>query len=201
MLRNDADNIRIEMFEAAPRNENAITSDPGSVPGRLVRKFPGVVISCPWSMVQDESFLAQFCQSVKDLHEETVHAFQNSMATTSTADPRNSAHPGMITEMLASMLAASGELLPGGQITKHSREEVYISSARFPWRRTPLWIVLRVAIERCLTYQLSIGDSRVHFKNFVLFFLTDIAKKSMAHDISYELKYLLPSNSQEDWPS
>jgi hypothetical protein len=191
MLRNDADHIRFEMFEAAPRNQNAITGESGSIPGRLVRTFPGIIISCPWSMVMDENFRAQFCQAVRDLHEETVHAFQNSMATTSTADHRDSAHPGIVTEMLANMLAASGELLPGGQIIKHTREEVYINNARFPWRRTPMWIVLRVAIERCLAYQFPTADSRVHFKNFILYFLTKIAKKSIAYDVSYELKHLL----------
>jgi hypothetical protein len=183
--------VNFELFEAAPRNAAIYTTDDGSIPGRLVRRFPGSVIACPSSLLSDEKFRQQFVRMLCQLHEETVHEFQKSMVDTNAADNPDSAHPGLVTEMIANILAAHGNVLPGGAITKRTREESLISSARFPWRRTPLWIVIRVAIERSLAYAFPSDDKRLHYKNFMLHFLTQIANKASSTNVPHELQHLL----------
>jgi hypothetical protein len=192
MRRTDLNRLNFEIFEAAPKNADVMSTEDTSNPGRLTRRFPGSIIACPWSMVMDEGFRHQFGKQMCGLNEETIHGFQNSVSTTSKADIHDTPHPGMVTEMIANILAAHGEILHGQRTIKHTREEVYFGDgAKRPWRRTPLWLVIRVAIERSLSYAFPSDHEHVQYKNFILYFLAQIAKKACQDDIPYDLRHLL----------
>ncbi|TLD36380.1 hypothetical protein E2P81_ATG03269 [Venturia nashicola] len=192
--RPDANHFHVEVFEASPQNQDIKEL---SSSGRLIRRFPGNIIVCPWTLVLNESFLHEFCGFVAKLHGETVHDFQNSMGPPPThgqpvkADPLDSEHPGMVTELLCSILAPHGQVLAGGVITKHTREECLYSGKGHPWRRTSLWIVIRVALEGALSRAFPSGNTRNQYKNFILYFLSRLAEKSRDQNIPLETQHLL----------
>ncbi|QDS69602.1 hypothetical protein FKW77_008638 [Venturia effusa] len=190
--RTEHQRVVFELFEAAPRNADVMATGDAFVPGRLTRNFPGSAITCPWKMVTDEGFRYQLGKFLCGLNEETVHAFQNSVSTTAKADPHDTPHPGMITEMFANLLAAHGEVLRGKPTTKHTREESYLGEgAKRAWRRTPLWLVIKVAIVRALTYAFPTDEKQYHYKNFILYFLAQIATKACREQVPHELRHLL----------
>lgn len=192
MHRTDLNRLNFEFFEAAPKNANVISPEETHTLGRLTRRFPGSIIACPWSLVMDEGFRHQFGKHLCGLNEETIHGFQNSVTTTSKADIHDTPHPGMVTEMIANILAAHGEIIHGQRTIKHTREEVYLcDGAKRPWRRTPLWLVIRVAIERSLSYAFPSDGRHVQYKNFILYFLAQLAKKACRDNISHDLRHLL----------
>lgn len=170
MHRIDANQIHFELFEAAPRNAVVNKTTAETPTGRLIRTFPGEAIVCPWDLVLDEPFRHEFCEFVSKLHEENVHDFQNSVDTIvlpghpPKADPLDSEHPGMVTDLLANILAPRGKVLPGGALTKRTREECFYAGAGHPWRRTPFWIVIRVAIAHTLSHIFQPEDSRTQYK-------------------------------------
>lgn len=143
-------------------------------------------------MVKDEGFRDQLGKLLCGLNEETVRAFQNSVSTTAKADPHNTPHPGMITEMLTHILAAHGEIFQSKCTTKHTREQVYLcDGAKRPWRRSPLWLVIRVVITRALGYAFPLDMMRFHYKKFMLYFLAQIAAKACREQIPHEHRHLL----------
>ncbi|KAE9967905.1 hypothetical protein EG328_007909 [Venturia inaequalis] len=196
--RPDANHVQFELFEASPMNQDmkALSTSTASG-GRLIRSFPGNIIVCPWTLVLNDTFLPEFCSFVAKLHEQTVLDFQNSMGPPPSqgqpvkADPLDSEHPGMVTELLSNILAPHGQVLAGGVITKHTREECLYSGKGHPWRRTSLWIVIRVALERALSHAFPSDDTRNHYKNFMLYFLSRLAEQSRAQNIPLETQHLL----------
>jgi hypothetical protein len=68
------------------------------------------------------------------------------------------------------------------RITKRVADEVCWHSARNPWRRSPLWLVLRVAIQ-------TTTDSRDTYKEFMVFFQTRLLRLFLRHGLSSELLY------------
>ncbi len=66
------------------------------------------------------------------------------------------------------------------RITKRVADEVCWYSARNPWRRSPLWLVLRVAIQ-------TTTDSRDTYKAFMVFFQAGLLRLFLGHGLSSEL--------------
>jgi hypothetical protein len=62
-------------------------------------------------------------------------------------EDRDTTHPGMITDFIMNVIAAWGEPTDVKRITKHTREEVLWKNCLSPWRRSPLWLLLRVSLQ------------------------------------------------------
>ena len=52
--------------------------------------------------------------------------------------------------MLTDILRAVKQPLDVPRIYKHTRDDVLLNDALTPWRRSPLWLVLRVALQTSL---------------------------------------------------
>jgi hypothetical protein len=53
----------------------------------------------------------------------------------------------MATEWFLNLVSALSESAKVFQITKHTREEVLSTGSGLPWRRSPLWMLLRVSLQ------------------------------------------------------
>lgn len=60
---------------------------------------------------------------------------------------RDTIHPGLVTELLVSFLSPFSTPINAQRIFKFTREEVMWEDALLPWRRSPLWLLLRVTIQ------------------------------------------------------
>lgn len=81
-------------------------------------------------------------------------------------EPRDTPSPSLITEMLMSFLEATGRPFPVHAVQKRIRDDVVLRPSETPWRRSPYWLALRVAVQRILLTLCGddLGTSRVHFK-------------------------------------
>ena len=100
---------------------------------------------------------------------------QSYKAGSKTGETRESVHPGLVTEMLMSMLAPLGHSVKVHQVRKRTRDDVLWKQVDLPWRRSALWLSVRVALQMALLSLMPNKVSRTAYKNFMIFFLTKIA--------------------------
>ena len=100
---------------------------------------------------------------------------QSYKAGSKTGERRESVHPGLVTEMLMSMLAPLGHPVPVRQVRKRTRDDVLWKKVDLPWRRSALWLSVRVALQMALVSKMPSKVSRIEYKNFMILLMTKIA--------------------------
>jgi len=105
--------------------------------------------------------------------------------------PPPPAHPQHITT-LSGLLRSVGRSTDVPRVTKHVRDHVgrLKSEYEVPWRRSSLWLLIRVAI------QMSADRSplgRAAYKRFMLFFMCTLSRDRSNADLSSDLLHLMSS--------
>ncbi|THU98858.1 hypothetical protein K435DRAFT_659994 [Dendrothele bispora CBS 962.96] len=175
-----------EAFEVRPSNEAVM-----SVPGKLSCSYPGPAISIPLEHFENPYFLHELSSFLVQMDSDTL----DSVATTNKAgsevvEERDSAHPRYITSLLTGILHGIGKPAQVSRISKRIADEVLWDDARTPWRRSMIWLVIRVAIQ---TYFARIDDNWVsaECKSFIIFLMCDIlehtcnAQRDMSNDLLF----------------
>jgi hypothetical protein len=130
-----ADDIIFESFELLPSNEDAMKK------GRLIRYFPADACKIAVSRMQtEEDIQIVIANTLATMSAEKTAAFQP-LSTSATA------HPGLVTELFMDHIAALGDTTKTDRIEKHTREEVLRKDSSKPWRRSPLWLLVRVSLQ------------------------------------------------------
>lgn len=106
-------------------------------------------------------FVRQMCPKAAELRE-------------SIEEIRDTNHPGLITEGLMTQLLAFGEHNAHKSFEKHVRDEVNFGDGTLPWRRSPLWFVIKVAMQTILYRAFSDWGGRLEYKNFMIYFMAEI---------------------------
>lgn len=165
----------MDAFEALPRAKDVI-----SAPGSLVRQFPGESVGIPGKMLEDTRFCKELSRNLARLATEEVEEMmpKSSKAGKSIPEERDTTHPGLVTEGLMTQLLAFGEHNTELSFTKNTRDEVNWRSSKLPWRRSPHWLVLRVALQTVLQRTLPDGNGYKQFKNFMLYFVAELGHLS-----------------------
>jgi hypothetical protein len=90
-------------------------------------------------------------------------------------EERDTTHPGMVTDFIMNVITAWGEPTDVKRITKYTREEVLWFDTLNPWRRSPLWLLVRVTLQ--LLFVRKTHDS-LHedslYKAFMVFVLSQL---------------------------
>ncbi|KAJ5215355.1 uncharacterized protein N7498_001762 [Penicillium cinerascens] len=169
------DKVIVDSFEASPRAKDVI-----SAPGSLVRQFPGGSVAIPGSMVEDARFCMELSRNLARLSTEDVEEMmpKSSKAGKSIPEERDTTHPGLVTEGLMTQLLAFGEHNAELSFAKNTRDEVNWRSSKLPWRRSPHWLVLRVALQTVLQRALPDGDGYKQYKNLMLYFVAELGHLS-----------------------
>lgn len=184
IIRRSSEGYAFESFEVSPTNEAVM-----SAKGRLRRRFPGPAIMVGHDRMADATFLDPLTRTVAKLDSETPQEVVPIVkkAGTEMSEIRDTFHPRFVTELLTGILRAVGKPLDDVErIYKHTREDVLWKSALKPWRRSPLWLFLRVALQTSLMQIKDKGQQHVRYKSFMLFF--------MAHVLDGAREVSLPSD-------
>jgi hypothetical protein len=97
-----------------------------------------------------------------------------------------SVHPRYISELLVGILRGFGQPAFVGRIMKRIGDEVLAwDETHEPWRRSPLWLILRV------TLQSSLPASSNIYKLFILFFHAHLLRNCVRRDFPSELLYAM----------
>lgn len=103
---------------------------------------------------------------------------------------RDTTKPWMITEHLVSFVRAAGNPVKLSTIWKNTRDEVMWSNSGQPWRRSPLWLVVRVALQLRLARSSSPPGPPIDlFKPFMIFFMARILDLSHTHTLQSDIHF------------
>ena len=173
------DCVQFEMFEVSPPASKVMSTN-----GKLLCSYPGPAIEISSDIFFKECFLRELSafliQMDVDVLDSTATAFK---AGSTVREVRESSHPRYISELLVGILRGFGQPASVDRITKRIGDEVLWKDAYKPWRRSPLWLIIRVALQTSLD-----GDI---YKTFILFFHTHLLRISIQRGFPSETLHLM----------
>ncbi|UKZ64306.1 uncharacterized protein TrAtP1_005525 [Trichoderma atroviride] len=169
MLRLDNDLVIFEMFELCPTNGSVY-----STAGRLIRQFPAIAVGIPIHIYADDGFQDVL---IKTLVKMSYQAVGEAIPKTKKAkqlhnEERDTVDPKIVTELLYGYLRGMGSEAHVSGITKHTREEVLWKQSKLPWRRSAVWLLIRVSLQLTLD-RTAVGSGEL-YKSFIVFFLSRV---------------------------
>ena len=176
IIRRTTDGATIECFELSPRPADVLRAQ-----GSLRRNFPAHAVELPISVFQSQTFLDAFCNLLSRLYEEEIEDMmpKTTKASTTVTETRDTASPELVTEVIMAVLAAFGAPSKAKQIQKKYRDDVLWNNAYKPWRRSALWLLLKISIQSTLVNQISYEEGKAEFKNFIAFFLCCLLERAI----------------------
>ncbi|KAI9463489.1 hypothetical protein HD554DRAFT_1318963 [Boletus coccyginus] len=176
VFRKRKDVTVFESFEVSPKAEAVMTAQ-----GKLVCSYPGPAIEIPNAIFDDGNFLANLVNFLVHMNNDVLDAAPTSRKAQSTVlEPRDTAHPRYITELLTGILRSVGSPADIVRITKRVGDDVVWNNSELPWRRSSLWLLIRVAIQTSLDRS-TLGNDI--YKQFMLFFMCRLANEKNCADL------------------
>ena len=204
LFRKKKDVTVFESFEVSPKAENVMTTE-----GKLICSYPGPAIEIPNAVFEDEDFLSELVNFLVRMNDDILDAAPMSRKAQSTViETRDTTHPRYVTELLTGILRSVGRPADIIRITKRVGDDVVWNNSKLPWRRSSLWLLIKVAIQTSLDRPTFGHDT---YKQFMLFFMCCLAREkisaelpndilhSMSAKISRRLRKL--GSSAPDWLS
>ena len=187
MLREVASGVIFECFEVSP-NAEAVMSSQAS----LRRSFPGRAILLPAQIFHNSKFINELVDFIHRLDIEQVDEVMSKSrkAYTEVVESRDSAHPRLVTELLMSIIAPYGTFIQAVSVEKRTRDDVCWSNTLNPWRRSPTWITLKVAIQLVLANS-GLPDALIQYKNFMVSLIAELSQACGAQCFPSDLLYVI----------
>ncbi|PGG97603.1 hypothetical protein GX51_07235 [Blastomyces parvus] len=181
--------VNFELFELSPLNQSVITTV-----GRLRRCFPGPVFSLNIDEFQAPGFQDMVARTLAKM------SFQPAAETMSKVQKagqmhdeiRDAVHPKIVTELFAGVLRSVGQPVDVSRLWKNTREEVFWRDALLPWRRSPLWLFVRVAMQIVFSRETNVasGPPVNLYKEFMIFLMSCVLKSSLKNSLHSDLLYI-----------
>lgn len=174
------DFVQFEVFEVSPQNAAIMTTK-----GKLLCSYPGPAIKIPVDIFKDECFLRELSSFLVQMDTDCLDSTPTaSKAGSVVYEVRESAHPKYISELLVGILRGYGQPAVVDRITKRIGDEILWDNAYKPWRRSPLWLTLRVTLQSSLL-------AGYLYKPFILFFHTYLLRCCVRQNFPSELLYVM----------
>lgn len=171
LISRDEEYLNFEFFELSPTNEAAMRSI------RLKRTFPGYASRIPVDQMKSLSLQKSIAFTIAKMATQPAPGFQPQARKNGKDEDENrdTTGPGLVTDFLMTMITVLGEATDVKRIVKATREDVLWSDCEQPWRRSPLWLLVRVSLQiwfnRNATY-LTSPDSL--YKGFMICMLSKL---------------------------
>ncbi|KAL0058904.1 hypothetical protein AAF712_014386 [Marasmius tenuissimus] len=175
IIRKYEDRTVFESFEVSPPNETVM-----STAGKLVCSYPGPAIAIPSETANDPDFISAISSFLAQMHTDVIDA---AMPTTKKAgskveEIRNTPSPRFISELLTGILRGYGHPEDVDRITKRIADDVLWDKTLLPWRRSPMWLVIRVAL------QSTLKDHAGAYKSFLAFLMSRVLREAVTADMN-----------------
>lgn len=169
MLRLDHDSAIFEMFELCPTNWSVY-----STAGRLIRKFPAIAVGIPIHIYAEDDFQDVLAKTLVKMSYQTVDEAlpKAKKAKQLHNEERDTINPKIVTELLYGFLRGVGSEVHVSGITKYTREEVLWKQSKLPWRRSAVWLLIRVSLQLALSRAVAVSGEL--YKSFIIFFLSRV---------------------------
>ncbi|KIJ08194.1 hypothetical protein PAXINDRAFT_18651, partial [Paxillus involutus ATCC 200175] len=185
VFRKQQNRMLFEAFEISPKAEAVMGAR-----GKLVCSYPGPAIEVADEVFEDKVFRSELVNFLVHMNDDTIpdalpvakKAGSNVEETRDTVDPR------YVTELLTVILRGVGRPADIVRISKRIGDDVVWTNSQLPWRRSSLWLVIRVSLQTTLE-QTPLG---LHaYKAFMIFFMDELAEKAIEADMSSELLHFM----------
>ncbi|KAK5993504.1 hypothetical protein PT974_06936 [Cladobotryum mycophilum] len=181
MLHSDNNSAIFELFELSPTNGQVYATK-----GRLIRHFPAIAIGVPLNTYAEDSFQQVLTKTLVkmsyEVYEESVPKAKK--AKQNHDEERDTNNPQIVTELLGSFLRGMGHHVPVTGISKNTREEVMWNHSKLPWRRSPVWLLIRTSLQ--LIMDRKAVDSKELYKSFIIFLLSRVLSAATELDTASE---------------
>ena len=172
LITREKDTIHVETFELSPRN-NAVNS----TIGRLKRQFPGPTLSMKRGTFNEPDMQDAIAATLSKMSHQPVPGTKPKVrkAGQEHDEDRDTTDPRMVTEFFTAVLRPCSTVVENPQLNKNTRDEVLWNNTRYPWRRSPLWLLIRVALQLA-SQRLGLREGITDdiYKHFMVFFMSMI---------------------------
>ncbi|KAI0818346.1 hypothetical protein GGR55DRAFT_694556 [Xylaria sp. FL0064] len=175
--------VLFEVFELSPQNQATMATT-----GRLRRSFPGTSVLINESEFKQLEFQEAITQTLSNMSKHPVKAMQPEVkkAGNRVYEDRDTNHPGMVSEVFNGFLRSMGEPVKCPTILKNTRDEVLWHDTRSPWRRSPLWLFVRVSLQLGFQRKTTSAEADFVYKEAMIFILRHVLKLAMEQSFSSE---------------
>ncbi|CAE6381232.1 unnamed protein product [Rhizoctonia solani] len=183
IIRKHATYTTFEVFEV-----QAQTKEVMSIPGRIVRHFPGPVVQIPNSVADDDDFVREVANILSQMNKEVFDKARpkTQKAGNEVDESRDSINPNYFIQFFFGFLRGIGKTVDPPRVVKHIVDEVLWEQALNPWRRSPIWLIIRVALQTSF-------DSMTTYKHFMAYYRANILAQcckqtSFPSDLLYAMR-------------
>ncbi|KAJ7107963.1 hypothetical protein C8R44DRAFT_857948 [Mycena epipterygia] len=188
ILRKKSEHTIVECFEVDPPNSEIMATT-----GRLVCVYPHAAVSVPNITFKDSAFLRELASFLANM---AVDVLPDSEAFACKAgirveEFRDSASGHYIVHLLPAILRGYAGTFPADvhRTRKRVRNEILWDKALAPWRRNPIWLVIRVAIQSTLGQDPD--STNTLYKSFMVYLMTQILRTATEEAVSSELLFFM----------
>jgi hypothetical protein len=163
------------------------TTEVTSCSGKLLRVFPGPAVEVPGTVAHNHGFLEQLSDMLCQLDVESMDDARTAPVKTSRGvrEVPEPAHPKYISQLLVGILRGQGTDAEVARIRKRVADEVLFHKDAFvPWRRSPTWLVIRVALQTSLA-------TNFEYKSFMVYLLARLLKFCAQQELDSEIVFLM----------
>jgi hypothetical protein len=165
------------------------STDVTSCEGKLLRNFPGSAVEVPAAVAHSRGFLGELawmlCQLDVEQFEDAKTAVVEGRSRGGGAVPEP-AHPKYISQLLVGIFRGQGQNRDVQRIRKRIADDVLAKkdAADAPWRRSLLWLIIRVVL------QMSSANT-LEYKSFMLFFFSELLSLSAKEELDSEILFIM----------
>lgn len=176
MMRRRSNSVVFEVFEVSPPPAAVMNTE-----GKLICSYPGPAVELPVSVAQDPSFVEQLVSFLAHMNADVLDAeATTTKAGSKVPETRGTTHPRYISQLLVMILYGTGVEANVKRIAKRIADDVCYANGKNPWRRSSLWLVLRVALQTSV-------ESRELYKSFMIYFQAQLLRAFLHHGFSSDL--------------
>lgn len=186
LITRKRDNLIFEAFELSPTNSDVLAAK-----GRLTRCFPAVAVAVDTKIHPQQELIQVIAKTLHALSNEVTPEMQpeSKKAGTQHKEYRDTTDPALVTEMFFGFLRGLGKTVSVSSIAKQTRDEVFWGDALAPWRRSPMWLLIKVTLHLIIT-RAPDGSERV-YKRFLAFFMSHLLDAATKLGMSSEVLYAM----------
>ncbi|KAL5404578.1 hypothetical protein PMIN03_009064 [Paraphaeosphaeria minitans] len=161
--------VLFEAFESAANCEAVLASE-----NALRWGFPAYEASVPLEVYLIPSFQKYFASFLQRASIEPLKRFAavTHKAGENLPEIRGTTDPSLITEFLMTVLEANGMRCDVPLLEKRIHDTVSFKEALIPWRRSPFYLAIRVAMQRHLYKIMGADLGHFYYKLIMAFFLS-----------------------------
>ncbi|KAK0710370.1 hypothetical protein B0T21DRAFT_454868 [Apiosordaria backusii] len=188
LLTGKASTILAQGFELLSDNGSVMSSK-----GCLIRQFPDVAAEFPRALLQDRKLTEEFVDVLCKLTRLPITAVRpkTRKAKADHDENRDTVSPILVTSMFLGVLHGLGQVVKPTTITKRMREQVNWDNTKQPFHRSPLWVLLRVAIRMVLAQDSGHNDANCLYKAVSTFYHASLLGQATEIALSSDIRFTM----------